>query len=351
MSRFDFEVCGSAVRLEGDAKTLRHAQTLFQHMATDTAFQRCHFVSIKPSRIEWTRADGSTRGYDLTTGRLMEVALGALVASVIAYDSPETVLLHGNGLVNGRTGKALLLIGDSGSGKTTLTRELIFAGRWSPVAEDMLAIDMRKRQLRPFPRAMSRRVDGSEEKELDEFPLGNVKPVSVAECEVVLLQGPNAPVLRREPRWVLWMTSVTGRIAETAEASGAQCDALGGFHRILLPLTATGDERAALMAVCGEEGALVVHSGPEDVVDRALMSRPPKPEVSVADASGSLPLVGKSAIRPWVPERPQQPAGEFFMSMARLFHDAAFVHATPGGSPHDTVQALQSVVSRSNGSS
>ncbi len=340
MPSFGFEVCGSAVRLEGSTRIVHHARTLFRRMETDTASRRCHFIVAGPSRVVWTRPDGASCSYDLSGGHLVEVALAALVATIVAFDRPGVVLLHGNALFDAERQRCLLIVGDSGAGKTTLTRELIAGGIWRPVAEDMVAAAEDDRRVQPFPRAMSRRIDGAGAKVLDEFPPGDVRPASLAGCTVVLLGREEEDQPAEGERWALWMTSISDTLAVAAAEAGGDCDSIGGFSRILLPETVGADRRGELLSKCAEEGSLVVHCGPEEYAENAFAVRPAVPRVWALEASAALPMLARSAIRPWTGDAGHEPPGLYFMRLARVFRDAAFVRMVPGGTPGETVAQL-----------
>lgn len=360
MPSVEFQVEGTAFRLEGDSELAQGLRLLYGGFSRTGAARTTHDIEWHDLKCVWRTDSRSARFLLVRDPRLRISVTASLIARLLVESLPGRLIFHGNALVHREGGRPLILMGTSGAGKTTLALGLEKGGVWRAFAEDVLLTNPDSPGLAPYPRARSIRDAGDSATDVPilgtEAKLWRAHPAivstasaSLADAIVVLLEpGELRPTAHPSNREFAWSTSCPDEaIAACRKANlplaGHEIDGL--FDRLEFAPRLLDAERVQLAAILEDHGGLLVHTGSSRRVDAGVPVRPPEPVLRALESGEGVRRCMTHLVRPTA-RFAARPPGELFMGAARAFRSARFFRFIPGGTVDDSVRLLEGLASR-----
>lgn len=363
-------VAGAAVEILAPAGTFTILDALFRSFPEHKPGSSVSvFISWDDDRCRW-EVPGIAAGAFRARGEATQLA-GTLIVlqHALQVATPGLLIVHGNAIVDADRSGPILIVGESGAGKTTLTRLMLrnAAQTRASLAEDLLLIDPRESTLHSYPRAFLLREEDAHErvdasalrtpggKIVSPHPGYAAGSIDASEATVVLLRhrqekdAPTAPRAGDRRHSVVWVTHSDASLADALHEHGLpaplsnECE---GQVRLDFDRVLEADARKTLLELLERHESLVLHSAWDrrtTTGDEAVTARPQRPDGgAIAPEQGLMELLAHTVRSN--PHAGSAGGGALFMQLARCFSRARFVAFTPGGTPEQSVRALEGLL-------
>lgn len=351
-------VAGLTIELRAGDSLSGLLASYYAAMAGDSPHAADASIDARDDEATLSVGSAAPQRYRIASPAAAPTVAAALVLRAIAQARPDIEFLHGNALLDGEAGRAVLVVGESGAGKTTLARGLLAADpRIEPLSEDVLVLDPARRALHPFPRTPTVEPAAAPagapawggKSLLPWTGTRGTDSVSLDGARVVVLERPRAP--SAEPCdddaalrvLVPWFDDG----AATRIARG--CPSFRGWQRTgdlfelaFEPLPRAAELRRAAQLL-DDGGSLLLAT--EIAAPRAASRAAESPEVGIAramDGGEAIAALAAHRISPHPAARSEP--GAFMAALARALGTARFVRLRRAAVPADTARIALAAV-------
>ena len=363
MEKLSIEIVGICFNIQADQSLVELLSLFYKDFQKPTnSIYHCD-LEWEDLNCKWRINNGEPHHIRVAKNNFRANATTQLVTYLLIELREDLSIFHGNALWNSEDRRLLILLGDSGSGKSTLSHHLLNgSSTWGLLAEDLVILDLKQRQIHPFPRSACIPVDPKHkmtvrwpvismneiEKELRPYQQHIAERCSSQNAQILFLEEPPAnPWIEQNDPEVVWTTYFDQEAAFSLREAGLPLkhyDVKEACTRLTYSRSLTNKERLRQFEIIFEQGrGMILHTEHQNHLRRFDPGR--AKDIQYDPLKTSEGIIGM--IRYW--RRPphriiSEPVGKTFIQLVQHLRNATFARFQPAGTPTHSVGYLSQLV-------